>query len=250
MSKSINLKQESDNFTVLYILAILFFTYTMFFNVKENLADVTTNFSIGKTNVETDLLNQDTKVNVTDLTTSSTQSTDTANVVRQQLNQKKVNNAILGCINNIKQDNIMNIIGSNVTDSSLTQENDFMADCLSEFGVTSTSASDAENTTDTKASTGGDVSASTTVKNVTDQTSASENIAKATATSSFDNTAIIWIVALLCIPCISSIVSSMMGMFSGGGSGSIGPEGADFSTPGGGSLSIGKGGINLSRPGI
>lgn len=58
------------------------------------------------------------------------------NILNMQLDQTTINNAITGCINKLDQQNVINVIGSNVTDSNLDQGNDSFVQCLSSYGVT------------------------------------------------------------------------------------------------------------------
>jgi hypothetical protein len=51
------------------------------------------------------------------------------------VSNETINRAITGCINNLDQSNVINIIGSNVTDSSLSQANDSFMECLSNNGA-------------------------------------------------------------------------------------------------------------------
>lgn len=49
--------------------------------------------------------------------------------------QRDVNEVISGCIMAVDQENIMNIVGSDIEDSTLNQENDVLAECLSDAGA-------------------------------------------------------------------------------------------------------------------
>lgn len=49
--------------------------------------------------------------------------------------QRDVNEVISGCIMDVEQENVINIVGSNVTDSNLEQANDVLGECLSGFGA-------------------------------------------------------------------------------------------------------------------
>lgn len=51
--------------------------------------------------------------------------------------QKEVNDVIMGCIQSADQENVMNIVGSDVEDSSFNQLNEDFKNCLSTSGVAS-----------------------------------------------------------------------------------------------------------------
>jgi hypothetical protein len=56
------------------------------------------------------------------------------NEFKASVSQKEVNEAITGCIMQQSQENVMNIIGSSVTDSDLSQLNNSIIDCISNYG--------------------------------------------------------------------------------------------------------------------
>jgi cell wall-associated NlpC family hydrolase len=49
--------------------------------------------------------------------------------------QRDVNEVITGCIMDVEQENVINIVGSTVIDSNLEQANDVLAECLSGAGA-------------------------------------------------------------------------------------------------------------------
>lgn len=68
--------------------------------------------------------------------------------------QRDVNEVITGCIAAIDQENVINIVGSEIEDSTLNQDNDVLFDCLSTAGATAEQAtasdSKTKSTTDTE----------------------------------------------------------------------------------------------------
>ena len=81
-----------------------------------------------------------------------------SNFLKMNISQKTINEAITGCISDIDQSNVINIIGSNVSESNLTQGNDYMTKCLSDYGVTNTSTAAQDTSTSTTAASKGEVS--------------------------------------------------------------------------------------------
>lgn len=122
--------------------------------------------------------------------------------------KKTVNEAIKGCIMAVDQSNVINIVGANVTDSTIDQANDVMMECLSSYGVV----------TENKAKTSSDTTSTTT----------SEQSQTAKGLNPFDIGMIPLIIS--CVICCCIILSGAM-FIMGGGSGSIGPEGANLSIP-------------------
>jgi hypothetical protein len=61
--------------------------------------------------------------------------------------QRDVNEVISGCIMDVEQENVINIVGSNVTDSNLEQANDVLGECLSGFGAKLEQGAGVENKT-------------------------------------------------------------------------------------------------------
>jgi hypothetical protein len=57
------------------------------------------------------------------------------NMYSFKASNKTVNETIAGCIMSVDQENVINIVGSNVTDSEFNQENDSVMQCLSASGV-------------------------------------------------------------------------------------------------------------------
>jgi hypothetical protein len=57
------------------------------------------------------------------------------NLFSFKANNRTVNEQISGCVMKVDQENVINIVGSNVTDSELSQENDSVMECLSAVGA-------------------------------------------------------------------------------------------------------------------
>ena len=95
-----------------------------------------------------------------------------SNFLKMDMDQRTINNAITGCINDLDQENVINIIGSAVTESTLTQGNDYMTECLSDYGVANTTTGTQDTSTATAAASKGAVATE------------SEQKSKATTTSS------------------------------------------------------------------
>jgi hypothetical protein len=49
--------------------------------------------------------------------------------------QRDINEVISGCIIDLDQSNVINIVGSTITDSNLDQSNDVLGECLSSYGA-------------------------------------------------------------------------------------------------------------------
>jgi hypothetical protein len=91
---------------------------------------------------------------------NSNQNTDITNKFDANISNETINKAITGCVNNLDQSNVINIIGSNVTGSDLTQTNDSFMSCLSDNGAKTTQSAGAAGTSSGAA----DVSGTTTSK--------------------------------------------------------------------------------------
>ena len=129
------------------------------------------------------------------------------NVFAANVSQTDINNAITGCINQLDQSNVMNIIGSNVTDSDFSQSNDSFTKCLSSYGVTSKQ----------KATTASDQSA--VAETSTTQTAKGmDPLASLASMFGAYTNLILGIIALIIVSSLgSSLMSSMGGMGGGGG---------------------------------
>jgi len=57
------------------------------------------------------------------------------NVVNTNIDNKTINRAMMGCLNEQDQSNVINIVGSRVTDSSLNQANEAIIECVSNYGA-------------------------------------------------------------------------------------------------------------------
>jgi hypothetical protein len=128
-----------------------------------------------------------------------TSNQNISNFLNMKLSQKTINDTIMGCINDIDQSNVMNIIGSNVSESNLEQGNDYMTKCISEHGVANTSTGTQDTTTGTTAENTGTVSA------VSDQKSKAVTTSSAVA-DMFGGGSMIYIILIIC--CCLSILSS------------------------------------------
>jgi len=128
-----------------------------------------------------------------------TSNQNISNFLNMKLSQKTINETIMGCINDIDQSNVMNIIGSNVSESNLEQGNDYMTKCISENGVANTSTATQDTTTGTTAENTGVVSA------VSDQKSKAVTTSSAVA-DMFGGGSMIYIILIIC--CCLSILSS------------------------------------------
>jgi hypothetical protein len=130
------------------------------------------------------------------------------NLFKFKADQKTVNDVVAGCISQIDQENVINIVGSNVTDSKLEQANDVVMDCVSSFGIVDKMAGGAENKT------------TSTTENVQEQS------AKGMDPLAFlGGMASLWSALpfiLICCVILSS-VSSVMGMGASGGMPSMPP---------------------------
>jgi hypothetical protein len=108
---------------------------------------------------------------------------------------------MMGCLNEQDQSNVINIVGSRVTDSTLTQANDAIIECVSNYGAK-------------------DIIQQRAVSDTTSQTDA-----KAKATAEGMNPMALFLLsslpAIIIIVCI--IISSVMG--GGGGGGGTGAGG-------------------------
>jgi hypothetical protein len=129
---------------------------------------------------------------------------DKKNIVNTEIDNKTINSAMLGCLNEQDQSNVINIVGSRVTDSSLNQANDAIIECISNYGAKDIILQRA--TTDTTSQT--DAAASATAKG-------------------WDPTLVLSLYLLPLIICIISIVISSLVMNSGGGAGASGFSGSD-----------------------
>jgi hypothetical protein len=119
------------------------------------------------------------------------------NIVNTAIDNKTINRAMLGCLNEQDQSNVINIVGSRVTDSTLTQANDAIIECVSNYGAK-------------------DIIQNRAVNDTTSQTDA-----KAKATAEGMNPMALFLLsslpAIIIIVCI--IISSVMGGMGGGGGG-------------------------------
>jgi hypothetical protein len=77
---------------------------------------------------------------------NSNQNTNITNKFDTHVSNETFNKAVTGCINNLDQSNVMNIIGSNVTDANLGQSNDSFMQCLSNNGATTEQKASAAST--------------------------------------------------------------------------------------------------------
>ena len=57
------------------------------------------------------------------------------NRINTSISDRQVNEIVMGCLNSQKQENVINIVGSRVTDSSLSQANEAIIECVSEAGA-------------------------------------------------------------------------------------------------------------------
>jgi hypothetical protein len=78
---------------------------------------------------------------------NSNTNTNINNTFNASVSNETINKAITGCINNLDQSNVMNIIGSNITDSNLDQNNDSFMQCLSNNGATTQQSAGVASTT-------------------------------------------------------------------------------------------------------
>jgi cell wall-associated NlpC family hydrolase len=135
--------------------------------------------------------------------------------------KKTVNEAIAGCVMQIDQSNVINIVGSTVTDSKIDQANDVMMECLSSYGVA----------TDNMAKASSDV-VSTTTSEQSQKAAGYDPIKSLGGLLSGALTAAMVPYIISCVICCCILVSIGAIFMMGGGSGSVGPEGASFSMPG------------------
>jgi hypothetical protein len=137
---------------------------------------------------------------------SNVSLTDRTNLFKLKDSKRTVNEAITGCINSMDQENVINIIGSTVTEADMAQANDVMMECLSNYGVVDQQA--AATASDTKVE--------------TEKTAVQE-------TKGYDPVAALGGVAgvylsVCCFICCSSIISSVAGgLMAQGGEGGF-PE--------------------------
>jgi hypothetical protein len=131
--------------------------------------------------------------------------------------KKTVNEAIAGCVMQIDQKNVINIVGSTVTDSKFDQANDVMMECLSSYGVA----------TENKAKASNDTTSTTT----SEQSQTAKGYDPIASLSGLLGSAMVPYV-ISCVICCCILVSIGAIFMMGGGSGSIGPDGASFSMPG------------------
>ena len=135
--------------------------------------------------------------------------------------KKTVNEAIVGCVMQIDQSNVISIVGSTVTDSKIDQANDVMMECLSSYGVA----------TDNMAKASSDVVSTTTSEQ--SQKAAGYDPIKSLGGllgGLLGGAMVPYIIS--CVICCCILVSIGAIFMMGGGSGSVGPEGASFSMPG------------------
>ena len=211
------------------------------FSVMEKfglVGDVSVNKSEQNTQISNTTLNSSTNVNVSDTTTNATTSNDNTNIVRQQLSQETVNQAISGCITDIEQSNIINIIGSNVSDSELNQENDYIANCLSKYGVDTKSESNAGVVIETENANKSDQKAVDTNANTSEQKNTADNTASSTVEQTAGGISWWWIIIICISCCIPSIISSVMA--------AMGAASGQFGDLGGMSKGLGSGMNNMS----
>lgn len=131
--------------------------------------------------------------------------------------KKTVNEAIVGCVMQIDQSNVINIVGSTVTDSKFDQANDVMMECLSSYGVV----------TENRAKASSDVVSTTT----SEQSQTAKGYDPIASLSGLVGAAMVPYIISCCIVCCILVSIGAIFMM-GGGSGSIGPDGASFSMPG------------------
>ena len=131
--------------------------------------------------------------------------------------KKTVNEAIAGCVMQIDQSNVINIVGSTVTDSKFDQANDVMMECLSSYGVA----------TENRAKASSDVVSTTT----SEQSQTAKGYDPIASLSGLVGAAMVPYIISCCIVCCILVSIGAIFMM-GGGSGSIGPDGASFSMPG------------------
>ena len=130
------------------------------------------------------------------------------NKVNINVSNETINRAVMGCINDQTQSNVINIIGSRVTDSNLKQANEALVECISNYGGEQIISQSAE--ADTKSD------MDTTVKSKAEGYDVIGKIGGLFSTY-------IWGVVVVCVASIiASAVSSMGGAFMGGGGGGDG----------------------------
>lgn len=137
---------------------------------------------------------------------SNVSLTDRRNLFKLRDSKKTVNEAITGCINSIDQRNVINIVGSIVTEADISQKNDVMMECLSSYGVVDQQKAVA--TSDTKVE---------TEKVTVQETKGYDPIGAAMAGGGI-------YILVCCFICCSSIISSVAGgiMSQGGEGGMVG----------------------------
>jgi hypothetical protein len=133
------------------------------------------------------------------------------NIVNTKIDNRTFNKVMMGCLGDQKQENVINIVGSKVTDSTLSQANEAIIDCISDYGNKDTIVQRAAATTE----------------------STTESTAKATA-EGMDPMKLLMMSLLPCIIIVVIIVVSSMVGGMGGGGGSGGGEGG-----GGGGVDVG-----------
>ena len=131
--------------------------------------------------------------------------------------KKTVNEAIVGCVMQIDQSNVISIVGSTVTDSKIDQANDVMMECLSSYGVA----------TENRAKASSDVVSTTT----SEQSQKAEGYDPIKSLGGLLSGAMVPYI-ISCVICCCILVSIGAIFMMGGGSGSVGPDGASFSMPG------------------
>jgi len=134
--------------------------------------------------------------------TNSNTDTSITNKFDANISNDVFNKAVTGCINDLDQTNVINIIGSNVTDSSLNQENDSFMSCLSNYGAETTQTG------------GGNSGISSSTDVVVRQTSEGYDFL------GFFNT-YLYLILGLCLLCVVSCLGSSLISVSGGGQSTI-----------------------------
>lgn len=125
------------------------------------------------------------------------------NIVNTNIDNKTINKAMLGCLNEQDQSNVINIVGSRVTDSTLTQANDAIIECVSNYGAKDIIQNRAVN----------------------DTTSDTEGTGKSKSEGMSLMTSALLSLGPLLLIIVSIIISSVMGGMGGGGGGGAGAGG-------------------------
>lgn len=154
--------------------------------------------------------------------TNSNQNTNITNKFNANMSNETFNKAVTGCINNLDQSNVMNIIGSNVTDTTLGQSNDSFMQCLSNNGASTTQTAGAAS-----------ISGATT-ETTTTQTAAGYDPIKALS-GLFGN--YVWLVLGVCV--LSVVLSLGISLIAAGSAKANNLQGS-FDSSGNFSASIGK----------